>query len=105
MIHRHNREKTIDISSGAHRTIERLGPKVISSVDDGRGKVKEKGAAVFLGFVSLFKNKLPALLLAPAVREELLAAVEFAEERTLEKVQAQAALKLLGILYLHLVAA
>jgi hypothetical protein len=38
-------------------------------------------------------------------REELLAAVEFAEDRTVEKLQAQAVLKRLSRLYPHLVAA
>jgi hypothetical protein len=37
-------------------------------------------------------------------REELLAAVEFSEDRTVEKLQAQAALKCLARLYPHLVA-
>jgi hypothetical protein len=37
-------------------------------------------------------------------RDELNAALEFAEDRTLEKLQAQAALQRLGRLYPHLVA-
>lgn len=43
--------------------------------------------------------------LSQAEREELLAAVEFSEERSIEKVHAQAALKRLGALYPDLVSA
>jgi hypothetical protein len=42
--------------------------------------------------------------LSEAEREELLATVEFAEDRTVEKLQAQAVLQRLGRLYPHLVA-
>jgi hypothetical protein len=62
------------------------------------------------------KSRLPAALdrrllwlsenkerLSEAEREELLAAVEFAEDRTVEKVQAQAVLQRLARLYPHLV--
>ncbi len=41
--------------------------------------------------------------LSPAEREELLAAVEFAEDRTLEKLQARAVLRQLAALCPHLV--
>lgn len=41
--------------------------------------------------------------LSEAEREELLAAVEFSEDRTVEKLQAQAVLKRLAILFPHLV--
>jgi hypothetical protein len=41
--------------------------------------------------------------LSEAEREELLAAVEFAEDRTLEKLQARALLQRLARLYPHLV--
>lgn len=42
--------------------------------------------------------------LSEAEREELLAAVEFAEERTVEKLQASAALKRLAEVWPHVVA-
>jgi hypothetical protein len=42
--------------------------------------------------------------LSEAEREELLAAVEFSEDRTIEKLQAQAVLRQLARLYPHLVA-
>ncbi len=41
--------------------------------------------------------------LSEVEREELLATVEFAEERTIEKLQAQAVLKRLATLYPHLI--
>jgi hypothetical protein len=41
--------------------------------------------------------------LSPDEREELLAAIDFAEDRTLEKLHAQAVLKRLSTLFPHLV--